>query len=89
MLGNAKTLNTLRMLGFKTFHPFIDESYDDERDPVKRFALIEQEIKKLGNTPVEEINRWYASITDILIHNQQLLYSYKKYNPICNLLNVN
>jgi hypothetical protein len=89
MLGNARTLNTLRILGFKTFHPFIDESYDNELDPVKRFAMIAEEIKKLGSMSIEEIHEWFLSIKDTLIFNQQLLYSYRNYNPICNLQKLN
>jgi hypothetical protein len=88
-LGNPFSLNTLRMMGFKTFEPFIDESYDKESDPVKRFALVENEIKKLNSLSLDEIHKWYVSISDILIHNQTLLYSYKTYNPLCNLLNLN
>jgi hypothetical protein len=88
-LGNPLSLNTLRTLGFKTFSPFINESYDLETDPVNRFALIDQEISRLGKLSVDEIHEWYTSIKEILLHNQKLLYSYKNYNPLCNLVNLN
>lgn len=86
-LGNHLALNTLIKLGFKTFSPFIDESYDLEPDPKKRFSMIEQEIKKFAEMPIEKIHEWYHSIKDTLLHNQNLLYSYKNYNPIEKLLN--
>lgn len=86
-LGNHLALNTLIKLGFKTFSPFIDESYDLEPDPKKRFSMIEEEIKKFAEMPIEKIHEWYYSIKDTLLHNQNLLYSYKNYNPIEKLLN--
>ena len=52
MISVPKTLELLRNLGFKTFHPYINESYDVETDPIKRFSLIEQEIKKLNYSSV-------------------------------------
>jgi len=88
-LGNPLALNTLRTMGFKTFSPFINEDYDSELDPKKRFRLIEQEIAKLSVMSVDEIHQWYMSIKDVLIHNQKLLYSYKNYNPICQLQSIN
>lgn len=88
-VGNYRALNKLHTLGFKTFHPFIDESYDNEPNPKKRFALIEQELLKFANMSIEQIHDWYYSITDILIHNQTQLYNYKNHNPICNLQDTN
>jgi hypothetical protein len=88
-LGNPLALNTLRTMGFKTFSPFINEDYDNELDPKKRFALVEKEVAKLGKMSIDEIHQWYVSIKDVLIHNQNLLYSYKNYNPICQLQNIN
>ena len=40
-------LAELRKLGFKTFEPFIDESYVEEIDPYKRMEKIEIEVTKL------------------------------------------
>lgn len=69
-------LEELKKLGFKTFEPFIDESYDLEKDDVKRMKMISSEILRINSLPIEEINSWYHSINDILIHNQQLLFEY-------------
>lgn len=73
MIGNHGSLKVLHEMGFKTFSPFIDESYDDEKDYKKRMKKIEQEIVKLNNMPIQELHDWYYSITDILLHNQSLL----------------
>lgn len=73
MVGNYHSLRVLHDLGFKTFSPFIDESYDEETDYKKRMKKIENEIVKLNNMPIQELHDWYYSIKDILLHNQSLL----------------
>ena len=89
VMGNTGSLEKLHNLGFKTFSPFINESYDQVTDDIERFSLIEKEIVKLNNMSVDTIHEWFLSIRDILIHNQSLLKSYTNYNPLCNLLNTN
>jgi hypothetical protein len=79
LIGDFGTLAELRRLGFKTFRPFIDESYDVEIDKYKRMEKIEKEIVKLKNKSIEEIHNWYYSIIDILIYNQKHLYKFEKY----------
>ena len=79
VLGDYRMLAELRKLGFKTFEPFIDESYDEEIDPYKRMEKIEIEIVKLKNKTIEEIHNWYYSIIDVLLYNQQHLYTFEKY----------
>ena len=79
VIGDYLTLAELKKLGFKTFSPFIDESYDNERDSYKRMELIEKEIIKLKNMPINELHDWYYSIVDILIFNKKHLYTFEKY----------
>ena len=74
-MGPAYGLQELKKLGFKTFAPFIDESYDLELDPEKRFKMIINEIHRLSLLSMEEIHNWYNSIFyDVLIYNQQNLF---------------
>jgi len=80
MINNAGSLVKLKELGFKTFHPFIDESYDQEANPQERWNLITKEILKFHSMPMEELHKWYFSILDDLIHNQNKLLEYTKYN---------
>lgn len=87
-LGNCGSLNTLRMMGFKTFAPFINEDYDSEQDPVKRFKLAADEILRLADMSIEQVHEWYYSIKDILIHNQKTLELYRTYNPLWQLQNI-
>jgi len=80
-VGNVHSLKLLQELGFKTFAPFIDESYDDEMNPVIRFNMIYKEIEKIKNLPIEELHNWYYSITDILLHNQKHIDTFASTNP--------
>ena len=68
----------MREFGFKTFHPFIDESYDNHKNPKKRFSLIENEIIRIGKMTKKEIHEWYWSMEDILVHNHKLFLEYAK-----------
>ena len=79
VLGDYGTLAELKRLGFKTFEPFIDESYDLEIDPKERIKKIEIEIEKLKNKSIEEIHNWYYSIKDVLLYNQKHMYSFETY----------
>lgn len=81
MVNNYHSLRTLRDLGFKTFSPFIDESYDEETDYRKRMEKIEKEIVKLNNMPIQELHDWYYSITDVLLHNQKHLDTLAHIHP--------
>ncbi len=80
-MGPAYGLAELKKLGFKTFSPFIDESYDSEVDPEKRFKMIIAEIDRLSKLSINEIHDWYHSIfNDILLYNQNQLFSYVNYD---------
>ena len=78
LVGSPGSLKFIREYGFKTFSPFIDESYDDVKTPVKRFKLIEKEIVRLGKMSKQEIHDWYWSMEDILTHNFKLFNEYGK-----------
>jgi hypothetical protein len=80
-VGNYHSLAYLKELGFKTFSPFIDESYDNETSFKVRIKKIYNEIEKLNNMPISELHAWYYSITDILLHNQKRLLEFAKIEP--------
>lgn len=70
-------LEKIKELGFKTFHPWIDESYDEEEDNDKRFFMILDEIKRLCDMSKEEIHKWYYEMEHILKHNQKHFTSHQ------------
>ena len=66
-------LALLRELGFKTFDPYINESYDDETHTSTRLQMIVNEVKRLCAMNQEEIHTWYWQMEEILIHNHEHL----------------
>jgi len=70
-------LEKIKELGFKTFHPWIDESYDEEEDNDKRFFMILDEIRRLCSMSKEEIHKWYYEMEHILKHNQRHFASHQ------------
>jgi hypothetical protein len=73
MVGRPGILKYLREIGFKTFSPFIDESYDDEIVTEKRFKIIVGEIKRLNSLSKEQLDDMIKSLNESLEHNQNLL----------------
>lgn len=74
-------LKAIRELGFKTFDGFIDESYDLEVDNSKRLEMINNEIKRLCNIPIEELKRQLKDIENILVYNQMKLLTFDYEKP--------
>jgi hypothetical protein len=68
-----RTLELLRSMGYKTFHPIIDETYDTEEDPVRRLKLIVNEIERISNLSDEEVNHFISSMANITEHNYNRL----------------
>lgn len=56
--------------GFKTFHPYIDETYDTEDDNFKRLKLIQKEIEKFSAKSTDEKIKFLNDVKDICIFNQ-------------------
>jgi len=79
-------LKYIKNLGFKTFSPFINESYDDEKDDAKRLQIICSEIKRLSNLSLEEIHQWYISIIPTLEYNRIHAMQFAKRNMFTNNL---
>jgi hypothetical protein len=69
IVGSRDTLKYLRKLGYKTFHPFIDESYDD-LDDQHRLPAIMEALKKVQS--IEDKVSWYSSMREIVEHNHKL-----------------
>ena len=85
-IGNYNSLRDLHALGFKTFHPYINEDYDIEQDPEKRMTMIEQELKKLNDLTLEQIHELYYNVKDILIYNRNHLTTFVNAQPYQNLI---
>lgn len=80
-VGNPFSLKQLQDFGFKTFHPYIDETYDQIEEPKERFKLIEKEIEKLASMTHQELHDLYYILSDRVIYNQNFLRTFKNYYP--------
>lgn len=78
LISFCGSLKMLQKLGFKTFEGFIDESYDDELDHVKRLSMAYDEITKLCKMTKQEIHDWYWQMEEILIHNHNTFMNFHK-----------
>lgn len=75
--GPSKSLKYIKeKYNFKTFHPYIDESYDDEDDDMERIKMIEVQIEKFSKKTKEEKIKFLNDVKDICVHNQNLFLSF-------------
>lgn len=68
-----KSLEVLKNLGYKTFSPWIDESYDEELDDNKRLLMIVKEVDRLANLNQEQLSEFISNVAPICEHNYNLL----------------
>ena len=77
--GNYKVLDLLKEDGFKTFHPFIDESYDNISNLNERDDFIIKEVERLMTLPLDEWQNLLEKISPILDHNYKHLSNIKQF----------
>jgi len=75
LLGPTGNLEYLRSYGFKTFHQFIDESYDEEKDPSIRLDMVLEQIRYICNLSSEDKRNMYFNMLPILEHNFHHFYN--------------
>lgn len=67
------SLPILRELGYQTFTPYINESYDLENDDTSRLFKIIEEIDRLCNLSYDDRLDFIKNITPIVNHNFNIL----------------
>jgi len=72
MVNYAHSLKHFRRLGYKTFSPYIDESYDDIEDGDLRLEAIFKEIVRLNNLTDDEMKQLMINCLPILTHNESV-----------------
>lgn len=73
LLDTPHALKALRSIGYKTFSPFINESYDEELNDGKRLMKIVNEVERLCNLQGNDLDNFLVGIQDICEHNYQNL----------------
>ena len=86
MVTVPNSLDTLRKLGYKSFSPWIDESYDAELDDATRLLKIVAEIKRLSELSIEQIKEFRRGVHDICTFNLGVLL---RKNPSENIRKLN
>jgi hypothetical protein len=69
LVSTYGSLSELRKRGYKTFSPYIDESYDDIKDDDSRLNAITNEINRLCTLSSEDWIQFTSSIKEIVDHN--------------------
>jgi hypothetical protein len=82
-------LEYIRSYGFKTFAPWIDESYDLETDSLKRLEKIINAMVKIQNLQGSELEEFSQSIKDIANFNKKHFFSNEFFNTVKNELQHN
>lgn len=72
LVGYAGLLSKLRERGYKTFSPYINESYDHIVNDEERLIAIMEEITRLSKFSSEEWLAWQENIIPIIKHNYYL-----------------
>jgi hypothetical protein len=68
-VARPHTLAKLKSMGYKTFSPYINESYDDIDDDYTRLVMIVEEIKRLDRLTPDQWIQWQTNVKDIVDHN--------------------
>lgn len=79
LMARPHSLRELRRQGYKTYSPFIDESYDDIENDDLRFEAIMKEVKRLCNFTGGDWEVWQSGIKEIVEYNQQHFHSNKDF----------
>lgn len=74
-----KSLDVLKHLGYKTFSPWIDESYDLEYDDNKRMMMIVNEIERLSNLSPSDLEHFLVAMREISSYNYNVLQNKKEF----------
>lgn len=91
ILSSHNALKSIRKLGYKTFSPLIDESYDDIKEDQYRLLAIVKEMVRIKNyRESDPINfyKWYDEVKVIAKYNNEIFVnnSYRPNNYSGNLI---
>lgn len=89
LFGAPHSLKQLKKMGFETFSPVIDESYDDIEDDDQRLIAIVNQVEQIISLSDDDLNNLYLELLPRLIHNYFHLKSRVENAPInlCHRLN--
>jgi predicted CopG family antitoxin len=74
-----RMLDKLRELGYKSFSPYIDESYDLETNDNLRLLKIVKELERISNMSDSEVEQFIHNVRPICEHNRNVLLDKKTF----------
>jgi hypothetical protein len=89
LLAGPGSLKYLKSYGFKTFSPWINESYDDEPNINKRMQLIVAEMYRIQQLPLAEKTQLLSELKKITEYNKNHFFSNSFTSKIFNELTEN
>lgn len=82
LMAGPEALQCLRAYGFKTFSPWIDESYDFEKDPIKRMEMIIVEMSKISALPLLQKQNLLTQLREVAQYNKTHFFSEDFFNRV-------
>lgn len=79
-------LSALRKCGYKTFHPYIDETYDTIEDDNERMDAIVKEIARLCSFTDDQWREWMQNIKPIVEYNKEYWFNNDDYRVTTDVL---
>lgn len=73
IVSRPHSLTKFKELGYKSFSPYIDESYDEVEDDSERLLAIVQEIKRLSYLNPIELKEFLKGLKEVCDYNYQVL----------------
>jgi len=89
LAAGAGALEYIKSYGFKTFAPWIDESYDLEIDSVQRLEKIIQAMKKIQCLQDRELEDFLHQVKSIAEFNKKHFFSDEFFNQVQDELKNN
>jgi hypothetical protein len=78
-------LREIKEMGYKTFSPFINESYDEIIDDRARSKAIAQEVARLNALPPEHFWTGVRKLRKVLAHNLAVMNEQRDHNPFMKM----
>lgn len=75
LLAGCGSLANLHKLGFRTFAPYINESYDSMYGIAERLDCILKEIDRLAALPIKDLQRIHLNLVPVFEHNRKIFES--------------
>ena len=89
LAAGAGALDYVRSYGFKTFAPWIDESYDQESDSLRRMEKIMWSMTQIQNLQGQEREDFFQQIKSIAEFNKRHFFSDAFFDQVKNELKDN